>query len=213
MLVSKNWLNEYVTNTLEASSLEKELTGLGLEVESVSSLRDSISSIVAGKIVSIDKHPDADKLVICQVDLGNEVLTIVTGATNVFEGMVVPVALVGGKVVQGPIKESKLRGVSSFGMLCSGEELGMDASVLNEYEKNGIFPLPEITVPGTDIKILLGLDDDILDIDLTPNRSDCYGIYNVAREVAIAYDTKAKPLEVKGGIEAVSYTHLTLPTN
>ena len=201
MLVSKNWLNEYVTNTLEASSLEKELTGLGLEVESVSSLRDGIASIVAGKIISIDKHPDADKLVICQVDVGNEVLTIVTGATNVFEGMVVPVALVGGKVVQGPIKESKLRGISSFGMLCSGEELGMDPSVLNDFEKNGIFPLPEATVLGTDIKVVLGLDDDILDIDLTPNRSDCYGIYNVAREVAIAYDTKAKPLELKGGVE------------
>ena len=201
MLVSKNWLNEYITNTLEASSLEKELTGLGLEVESVSSLKDGIASIVAGKIVSIAKHPDADKLVICQVDVGNEVLTIVTGATNVFEGMVVPVALVGGKVVQGPIKESKLRGISSFGMLCSGEELGLDGSVLNDFEKNGILPLPEATVLETNIKVVLGLDDDILDIDLTPNRSDCYGIYNVAREVAIAYDTKVKPLEVKTGVK------------
>ncbi|AMP20482.1 hypothetical protein AZF37_04255 [endosymbiont 'TC1' of Trimyema compressum] len=204
MLVSKNWLNEYVTNTLEASSLEKELTGLGLEVESVSSLRNGISSIVAGKIVTIEKHPDADKLVICQVDVGKEVLTIVTGANNVYEGMVVPVALIGGKVIQGPIKESKLRGVSSFGMLCSGEELGIDSSVLNDFEKYGILPLPETTVLGADIELVLGLDDDILDIDLTPNRSDCYGIYNVAREVAIAYDTNIKPLEIKEGVEDAS---------
>lgn len=201
MLVSKNWLNEYVSGPLKASDLEKELTGLGLEVEGSESLGDKIEKIVAGKITKIVKHPDADKLVICQVDVGAEVLTIVTGATNVFEGMVVPVALVGGKVVQGPIKKSKLRGVESFGMLCSGEELGLDASVLNDFEKDGIFPLPESTVLGTDIKTVLGLDDVVLDIDLTPNRSDCYGIYNVAREAAIASDQQLKVIEVKEGVK------------
>ena len=201
MLVSKNWLNEYIVNILEASSLEKKLTSLGLEVKSVSSLRNSISSVVAGKIITIEKHPDADKLAICQVDVSKKVLTILTRANNVYEGMVVPVALIGGKVIQGIIKENKLRGISSFGMLCSGEELGIDSSVLNDFEKDGILSLPETTVLGEDIKALLGLDDDIFDIDLTPNRSDCYGIYNIAREVAIAYDIKIKSLEIQDGVE------------
>lgn len=210
MLVSKNWLNKYITNTFEASSLKKELTSLGLEVKNILSLGNNISSIVSGKIIAIKKHPNANKLVICQVDIGKEILTIVTGANNICEGMIVPVALVGGKVVQNYIKESKIRGVSSFGMLCSGEELGIDHNVLNDFEKNSILLLPKTTALGKDIKAVLGLDDYILDIDLTFNRSDCYGIYNIARELAISYNTKIKSLEIKNGLDDSSSVEVNI---
>ena len=119
MKVSKKWLEQYFDKKLDENKIEAELTKLGLEVEEKKYLGESLAKIVVGKIEDLQKHPDADKLQICKINIGSEVLQIVTGAANVYVGMLVPVALVGSKVVGGDIGLSKLRGVDSYGMLCS----------------------------------------------------------------------------------------------
>ena len=202
MNVSINWLEQYMEGPFEGKDLEKRLTDLGLEVEDVKALGDGFEKVVVGRIESIEKHPDADKLKICQLNVGaEENLTIVTAADNIYEGMVVPVALVGARVIGGDIKVSSLRGVESFGMLCSGEELGIDNSLLSDREKEGILPLSEEAPLGMDIKEWMGLDDVVLDIGLTPNRSDCLGIYNIAREVSMSYHKPLSFLKVNEGEE------------
>lgn len=200
MNVSLNWLNGYLDSKLEVHEVEVALTNLGLEVENVQDLGSEVSKVVIGEIKEITKHEDADKLLVCSVNVGEkELITIITGADNIYEGMKVPVALVGATVVGGKIKESKLRGKTSYGMLCSGEELGLDNSLLSEIEKNGILDLGLEAPIGEDIKVWLGLNDHVLDIGLTPNRSDCHGIYNVAREASIAFTSPLKELDLKVG--------------
>lgn len=200
MKVSIKWLEQYLGQGLVGDEIAEVLTKLGLEVEDQQSLGKELDKIVVGRILGIQEHPDADKLQICTIDVGNDdPLTIVTGADNVVVGMMVPVALVGARVVGGKIKESKLRGVPSYGMLCSGGELGIDGSLLSEGERSGILPLPMELVPGTDVKSVLSLDDEVLELGLTPNRADCYGIYNVAKEIILKKDLSLKPLEFLEG--------------
>lgn len=186
MRVSYNWLKDYVDVDITPQELADKLTLSGIAVDAVEDLGAELDKIVIGRIVKIEKHPNADKLSVCTVDVGQaELLQIVTGATNVGEGNVIPVALEGAKLAQGlQIKRSKLRGVDSQGMLCSGQELGMEAKLMSAEMAHGILILNDELELGLDAKEVLGLNDHVLELDLTPNRGDALSITGVARDVA-----------------------------
>ncbi|MTI79716.1 MAG: phenylalanine--tRNA ligase subunit beta [Firmicutes bacterium] len=186
MNVSYKWLQDYVDINISPQELADRLTMAGVAVENVHYLGEGISDVVTGQILKIDPHPNADKLVICQVTTdGEDRHQIVTGATNIREGHKIPVAKVGAKLPNGlVIKKAKLRGEPSHGMLCSGQELGIEAGLMPPEQQNGIMILPEDTTLNINIIEYLGLDDYILELDLTPNRGDCLSMIGVAREVA-----------------------------
>lgn len=196
MLVSYEWLKKYVDINVSADVLAEKLTLAGITVDLVHYPGAGLKNIVAGKIMQIDAHPDADKLVVCQLYMGEEykenlneqgLLQIVTGAPNVRVGQIVPVAVDGAAVAAGKIKKSKLRGVPSFGMMCSKEELNVQPALTDEY---GIWILDgEDIKPGDDCISKLWLNDPVLELDLTPNRTDCLSVVNLAREVAAVLGT------------------------
>lgn len=186
MRASIKWLKDYVDFTEQPEVLAEKLTMAGIPVEGIEYLGKGIEQVVTGKLVEIEKHPNADKLVICKVDVGTELLTIVTGAPNVAVGQIVPVALVGAHLPGGmKIEKSKLRGVMSSGMLCSAAELSLDPKMLSAEEKSGILILDQATDIGVDIKEVLGLDDVVLEFELTANRADCFSVLGLAREIAV----------------------------
>ncbi len=179
MRITYNWLKEFIDiDDLSPQQVADILTDVGIEVDSLRYAAENLEKVVTGRIVEISKHPNADRLRICQVDVGDTVLQIVTGAENVFEGAVVPVALHGSKLPIGVrIKRSKLRGVISNGMLCSEEELGLSES------SEGIMILPDGTPVGKDIKEVLNLDDWVIEYEITTNRPDVLSVLGVAREL------------------------------
>ena len=222
-----SWLKAYVP---ELACTDKEyndrMTMPGTKVDGVARLDKNLEKIVVGRVLSIEKHPDADKLIVCQVDVGTETVQIVTGASNVFEGALVPVVLDGGRVAGGhdggplpengiKIKSGKLRGVPSFGMMCSVEELGSDRNAYPEAPEEGIYIFPEAlgpiteeetcqlakagkldseearamhpVKPGMDAVELLGLRDTVFEYEITSNRVDCYSLLGVAREAAVTF--------------------------
>jgi phenylalanyl-tRNA synthetase beta chain len=184
MKVSLHWLREWVDTGSDVPALAHALTMAGLEIEGQHRVAPPLSGIVVGEVLSFEKHPDADKLRVCRVASGTEELQIVCGAPNVRVGMKAPLALVGAKLPNGTeIKQAKLRGVDSAGMLCSAKELG-----LNE-DTAGLFELPADFVTGQDLVTALSLDDTVFEVNLTPNRGDCMSIAGVAREVSAARDT------------------------
>ncbi|KJS02624.1 MAG: phenylalanyl-tRNA synthetase subunit beta [Peptococcaceae bacterium BRH_c4a] len=187
MRVSLKWLQEYVNITVPAEELAHRLTMAGLAVEAVEKPGEGIDKVYTGKILTVEPHPNADRLSICQVTLGQgDNIQIVTGATNVAGGHVVPVAVEGARLAGGlVIKKSKLRGVESRGMLCSGQELGLDTSIMPLDQAHGIMLFNPATPLGLDVKTVIGLDDVILELELTPNRGDCMSMLGVAREVAV----------------------------
>lgn len=181
MQISEAWLREWVDPEVDTRALAEQLTMAGLEVDSVEPAAPPFSGVVVGLVLSVEQHPDADKLRVCKVDVNtDEPLNIVCGASNVASGMRVPVATVGG-VLPGDfkIKRAKLRGVESFGMICSAAELGLAES------SEGIMPLPEDAPVGGDFRNYVGLDDQIIDVDLTPNRGDCLSVAGIAREAGV----------------------------
>jgi len=179
MQVSYKWLKEYIDFPYSPEELEHVLTMAGMEVDEVEYRGKGIEEIVIGEILELEKHPDADKLLICKVDTGDEVLDIVTGAANVFTEALVPVAKIGVTLPDGlKIKKAKLRGVESYGMLCSTDELG-----LSEERASGIMILGEDAVKGMKLIEYLGLDDYIYKLDLTPNYGRCLGMIGIAREL------------------------------
>ncbi len=181
MKISENWLREWVNPDIDTDTLVAKLTQAGLEVDAVEPVAGDFSGVVVGQITAIEPHPDADKLRLCQVDVGgSEALSIVCGATNARQDLKIPVAVVGA-VLPGDfkIKEAKLRGVASFGMLCSAKEIGLAESA------EGLMELASDAPIGTDIRDYLSLNDVSIDIDLTPNRSDCLGVAGIAREVGV----------------------------
>jgi phenylalanyl-tRNA synthetase beta chain len=188
MRVSYKWLKELVDIDLSPEETAAVLTKAGLEVEAVEYLDTGVKNVFTGRILSVEPHPHADKLVVTQVDVGREKpLTIVTGAPNVRPGQCVPVATAGAKLPSEnhpEIELTELRGVLSEGMMCGADEIGLDPAKLTPEEKEGLYPLPHDTVPGQPIVEYLGLDDVVLDIGLTPNRADCMGMINVARELS-----------------------------
>lgn len=186
MRASIKWLKDYVDFKETPEQLADMLTMAGVPVATVEYLGKGIENVVTGKILAIEHHPNADKLSICKIDTGSEPLTIVTGANNIQTNDIVPVALVGAKLPNGmAIKASKLRGVMSSGMLCSAEELKIDSKLLPPEAKAGIYILPPATPIGVDIRPVLGLDDVVLEFELTANRADCFSILGLAREIAV----------------------------
>jgi phenylalanyl-tRNA synthetase beta chain len=188
VLVSFKWLKELVALDMSPEALAEAVTRAGIPVESVEYLNKGVEGVSVGLLTQIERHPNADKLSVVQVDVGGErPLNVVTAAPGIAVGQKVPVARVGAKLPSEShpsIVLTDFRGVPSEGMLCSAEELGLDLDKLMPHEKEGIYPLPADAVPGEDIVRTLGLDDVVLDLELTPNRSDCMGMWNVAREVA-----------------------------
>ncbi|MFZ7120380.1 MAG: phenylalanine--tRNA ligase subunit beta [Eubacteriaceae bacterium] len=189
MLVSLNWLKEFVElDNVENDEIIERMTMSGTKVEGIEELGERVSGVVVGKIISITRHPDADKLVVTKVDVGNKTLQIVTGANNINEGDYIPVALIGAKLNDTKIKKSKLRGIESHGMMCSAEELGANTSLLPKEDTNGIYILKEQYPLGIDVKPILGLDDKIIEFELTANRSDCMCIIGISREVSATFN-------------------------
>lgn len=184
MQFSEHWLRSFVDPAIDSEALGQLLTMAGLEVEEMNPAGVNFSSVVVGRIVSAEKHPDADRLKVCQVDVGGaELLQIVCGAPNAAAGMKVPCALVGATLPGFAIKRAKLRGVASHGMLCSARELGLSD------DHGGLYALADDAPVGHDLRKLLDLDDVVFVIKLTPNRADCLSLAGVAREVAALTDT------------------------
>ncbi|HHV17386.1 MAG TPA: phenylalanine--tRNA ligase subunit beta [Thermoanaerobacterales bacterium] len=206
MLVPISWLKEFVNVTEDTKELSKRLTMSGSNVEGIKHWGKEIENIVVGKLEKIEKHPDADKLLVVYVNIGSESIQIVTGATNIKAGDKVPVALHGSTISGGKkIRASKLRGVKSAGMLCSAEELGLDDHGLPQEMREGILILPEDAPLGMDIKDYLNLEDKVIDFEITPNRSDCLSIIGIAREVAATFKLELDIPQIRLKEEAVGY--------
>ena len=198
MLVSVNWLKDYVDIDVPVKEFADRMILSGSNIETVEEMGNKFSKIQVAKIVKIDPHPNADKLVICQLDVGeDELLQVVTGAKNVFEGATVPVIRHGGKLPDGTvIKKGKLRGEVSNGMLCSAAEMGYDDKVIAQDIKDGIWILDDSFKPGTDIREALQLEDSVIDFEITPNRPDCLSMIGMAREAAAVFGKELKYPEV-----------------
>ncbi len=187
MQVSVKWLKDYIDFDWSAEELADRLTMAGVPVEHVIRADEGMEKVVTGRIEKLVAHPDSDHLQVCTMNVGQEEpIQIVTGAQNVAEGQVVPVALVGAHLPNGQkISKGKLRGVASNGMLCSAGELKMDLSKLTEEQKDGIYLLPADTPVGVPVKDVLGMDDVILEFELTANRGDCFSVFGLVREISV----------------------------
>ena len=196
MKVSLNWLKDFVDIDVDVHELADKLVSAGFEVEEIIDKASQTKNVVLGKIVKLTKHPDADKLQICAIDVGQkETVQIITGAQNVAEGDLVPVAMDNSLLPTGQvIKKGKLRGIESCGMLCSGEELMLTEADYKGASVYGILIMNDEKYPlGTDINVVLGNDDVVLDIGVTANRSDCNSVLGIAREIATVL---GKPLRM-----------------
>ena len=205
MNTSLSWIKAYVPELdVTAQEYTDAMTLSGTKVEGYERLDADLDKIVVGQIEKIEKHPDADKLIICQVNVGEETIQIVTGAPNVKEGDKVPVVLDGGRVAGGhepgqrvaggiKIKKGKLRGVDSYGMMCSIEELGSNRDMYPEAPEYGIYIFPEDTEVGASAVKVLGLDDVVFEYEVTSNRVDCFSVIGIAREAAATFRKKFEP--------------------
>ena len=205
MNTALSWIKAYVPDlNVTAQEYTDAMTLSGTKVEGYECLDKNLEKIVVGQILSIEKHPDADKLIVCQVDIGTETTQIVTGAPNVKVGDKVPVVLDGGKVAGGHdggplpedgirIEKGKLRGIESNGMMCSIEELGSDRNMYPDASESGIYILPEDTKVGADAIEVLGLHDVVFEYEITSNRVDCYSVIGIAREAAATFRKKFCP--------------------
>ena len=205
MNTSLSWIKAYVPDlNVTAQEYTDAMTLSGTKVEGYEVLDADLHKIVVGQIDKIEKHPDADKLIICQVNVGAETIQIVTGANNVHEGDKVPVVLDGGRVAGGhepgsrveggvKIKKGKLRGVESFGMMCSIEELGSNREMYPEAPEEGIYIFPEETEVGANAVEVLGLNDVVFEYEVTSNRVDCFSVVGIAREAAATFGKEFHP--------------------
>ena len=205
MNTSLSWIKAYVPDLdVTAQEYTDAMTLSGTKVEGYEKLDADLDKIVVGQIEKIEKHPDADKLIICQVNIGSETIQIVTGAPNVHEGDKVPVVLDGGRVAGGhepgsrvaggiKIKKGKLRGVESCGMMCSIEELGSNRDMYPDAPEEGIYIFPEDTEVGADAVEVLGLHDVVFEYEITSNRVDCFSVVGIAREAAATFGKKFCP--------------------
>lgn len=217
MNTALSWIKAYVPDlTCTDQEYCDRMTLTGTKVEGYERLDKNLEKIVVGEIKKIERHPDADKLIVCQVNIGSEEIQIVTGAPNVKEGDKVPVVLDGGRVAGGhdggplpedgiKIKAGKLRGVPSNGMMCSIEELGSSRDMYPDAPEDGIYILPKTAVPGEDAVALLGMRDTVFEYEITSNRVDCYSVLGVAREAAATFDVPFVPpiVQVKENDEDV----------
>jgi len=187
MKFSEQWLREWVNPSIDTDTLLSQITMAGLEVDGVEPVAGEFSGVIIGEVLSVDKHPEADKLSVCQVSDGSETYQVVCGADNVRTGLKVPFAKIGA-VLPGnfKIKKAKLRGLESYGMLCAESELGLADS------SEGLMELAKLAPTGECIRDFLGLDDQMIEVDLTPNRSDCLSISGLAREVGVLNKVSVK---------------------
>ena len=201
MKFSENWLRQHVPTTATRDELAATLTAIGLEVEEVTPLGEALDGVVVARIVSAEKHPEADRLQVCQVDAGAAgMLQIVCGAPNARPGLVAPLATIGTKIGDMVIKATKLRGVESNGMLCSAKELGIDA------DASGLLELPGDAPAGAPLAGYLGLPDASFELKLTPNRADCFGIRGIAFDVAAACGGEVAALDAAPVAVAIEAT-------
>ncbi|HCY1748505.1 TPA: phenylalanine--tRNA ligase subunit beta [Staphylococcus aureus] len=213
MLISNEWLKEYVTIDDSVSNLAERITRTGIEVDDLIDYTKDIKNLVVGFVKSKEKHPDADKLNVCQVDIGeDEPVQIVCGAPNVDAGQYVIVAKVGGRLPGGiKIKRAKLRGERSESMICSLQEIGISSNYIPKSFESGIYVFSESQVPGTDALQALYLDDQVMEFDLTPNRADALSMIGTAYEVAALYNTKmTKPETTSNELELSANDELTV---
>ena len=199
MLVSLKWLRDYVDIDMDTKEFADRMTMTGTKVEKVDFYGEELENVVVGKILEITQHPNADKLVVTKVDVGSEVIQVVTGAKNVSVGDYIPVARIGAKLPGGiKIKKGKLRGELSEGMMCSAEELGIDEHFVAEHEKNGIYILDheDSYELGKDVKEVMGINDALIEFELTSNRPDCRSMIGIAREAAVTINSKLKYPEI-----------------
>lgn len=204
MKVSYQWLSQYVdVSGYTANELAEKLTRSGIEVDIVENRNKGVTGVVVGYVKSREKHPDADKLSVCKVDVGQaEELQIVCGAKNVDAGQKVPVAIVGAKLPDGlVIKRAKLRGVESQGMICSAKELGLNDKLLPKEIQEGILVLPADTPIGADILEVLAINDEVMDLDLTPNRSDALSMLGAAYEIGAILGRDVKTPDSASGLQ------------
>lgn len=208
MKFSENWLREWTNPAISTETLLDQLTMAGLEVKAIEAAGQRLDKVVIGEILSIEQHPDADKLRVCQVNNSNQTVAVVCGAKNARQGLKVAFAPVGAVLPDIKIKKAKLRGVASFGMLCSASELA-----LSEVS-DSILELPSDAPVGTSIYEYFQLNDNIIEIDLTPNRGDCLSLAGIAREVAAVNRTdltEVKCDQVKASIDDVFSVELLAP--
>ena len=197
MKLPLKWLKDYTDIDVSPREYAHALTMSGSKVESLEVLGSGIDKVVVGKILTVEKHPDADRLQVCQVDVGNGTIQIVTGATNIKVNDLVPVALDGSSLPGGiKIKKGKLRGVESAGMLCSIAELALTKEDSPNAAEDGIVILEGDPAPGTDIKEYLGMNDTVVEFEITSNRPDCLSIIGIARESAATFGTSFRIPEV-----------------
>ena len=190
MKFSENWLRQHVRTDASREQLAATLTAIGLEVEELTPLGEALDGVVVARIVSTARHPEADRLQVCQVDAGNgATLQIVCGAPNARPGLVAPLATIGTRIGDITIKAAKLRGVESNGMLCSAKELGLDA------DASGLLELPGDAPIGTPLADYLGLPDASIELKLTPNRADCFSVRGIAFDVAAACNSEVVPFD------------------
>ena len=206
MNVPMSWLKSYVDIDAPTQAIADDMTMSGSKVEAIEYIGKDFCNVVTGKITKIEKHPNADKLVVCQVDIGSKTVQIATGATNVLEGQYVPVALDGAVLAEGKkIKNSELRGVESQGMLCSIEELGYTRADYPEAPEDGIYIFAGEVELGADALELLQIKEDIIEYEITNNRPDCYSITGLAREAAATYGKEFKYPEINVKEEATGH--------
>ena len=191
MKISENWLRSRVALGVDREALIERFDMIGHEVESAERIGGALDGIVVARIVACVRHPEADRLQVCEVDAGGERLQIVCGAPNARAGLKAPLATIGAQVGDMTIKAAKLRGVESSGMLCSAKELGLDA------DASGLLELPDDAPVGAKLADYLGLPDTVLDLGLTPNRADCLSLEGIARDVAAAFGVAYAPLDVE----------------
>jgi phenylalanyl-tRNA synthetase beta chain len=213
MKLPKKWLCEYVDFNVTDDEFVEKMMWRGFELAGIGKELAGVEGIVVGRVLSVVRHENSDHLHICQVDVGSEALTIVTGADNVFDGALVPVAVVGAKLSGREMAPVKMRGVMSYGMLCSGEELGLSETDYPGAGVHGILILKEDHPLGQPIETALGYDDVIFDFELTPNRPDCISIVGMCREAAAALGQPFKAPKIKpvtGDGNAADYARVTV---
>ena len=196
MIISENWLREWVDSGLTTDELAESLTMAGLEVDGITPVAREFSGIIVAEVRQVTQHPDADKLRVCSVFDGEHEQQVVCGAPNVVPGMKAPFATVGATIEAGQSKtlkitKAKLRGVESHGMLCSAEELGLEES------SEGLMELPSDAPVGQNFRVYLQLSDSMIELDLTPNRGDCLGMRGIAREVGVLSRKEVREPAVK----------------
>lgn len=213
MKLPKKWLSEYVDFNVTNTEFIEKMMWRGFECAGVEKELAGVEGVVVGRVCSVEKHQNSDHLFICSVDTGLENITIVTGADNVFSGALIPVAVVGSKLGGREMTSVNMRGVVSFGMLCSGAELGLTDADYPGSEVHGILILREDHPLGQPIETALGFDDEIFEFEITPNRPDCIGIIGMCREAAAALGQpfrEPKIKQVRGAGNAADYARVTI---